>query len=237
MRWKILIVLALLCTSAIAQQSFLSDFTNCYQAIRVNHGYAPTNTDFATDTVLSWYLRQSVVEVACYVMGFEFDTTFITSEDKAVYNFGGASDIWGVSSVIWSKGDSTKALKYVPSGLWPDMEHQTCVGKDKEEARPSYYECTDDYLRLFPSPNQSNDTLVVRAYGIFDDIDTASAMDSLSLYYRMAIVNHATWKLAVARSLPTTETFRLTYEESRNMATVMRDRRIKSGVPTVTGNK
>lgn len=232
-----LLFVLLIGSAFAADQTFLADFDDCYRSIRLNHGYSEDNTDFATDSVLSWYLRQSVVEVACFVMGYEFDTSVITSQDVAKYGFGASSDIWGISSVIWSKGDSTKALKYIPAQLWPDMEHQTCVGKQQYEARPSYYDWSDDYLRVYPAPNEDAETLIVNAYGLAEDVDTTSDMDSVRVYYRMAIVNHATWKLAIARSDPRADAFRLMYEESRNMAAAMRDRRIRSSVPAVADNK
>jgi hypothetical protein len=116
-------------------------------------------------------------------------------------------------SAEWSKGgDSQKSLNYVPKPKWYEQAHRKTKGQsDGFLKRPSYYDFIDGTIFLGPPPSVTGDTIRIVAWLKIADATGAMALTTIPMRFREAILNYATWMVAVSRSHPQAQSCYLQY--------------------------
>lgn len=209
MKKYILFIILILCSAVNAD--LLSTFGEYRNQIRTNLNLATTNTTFMTDSVMNEKIRESVMEVLDNVHGLKREYDFVTTKNVKRYSLD--TLVWGVETLRWSKNDSAKSLLHIPQEEWHQLEHKTTKQGVGFLRISSYFDFTDDYLFLSPTPT-SVDTFKYTAWIKVPDISAYDSLNIINPKVRKLIVLHATDRIAKAKNYPISINYREYYESA-----------------------
>lgn len=227
---KWFIVAALLLIPALCVGGSLDSTRNVRVAARRALGIDTTGGGLS-DANANYFIQEALVMHNPLLHDNEVEWVFTTGFNEYQYSLD--SNIIGISSVRFEKGDTVKALVPIPMSLWTTMPHQTTKGRgqNKEESwrlqYPSYYDWTDNYLFLYPVPTHKGslyDTIRVIGYRNIASVDTIVDLSYLPEKYRIAIKKYVVWQAALANSDPRTAAFEKVYGEQ---VTILRGEKIR----------
>ncbi len=211
------LILALLLPSNILAADYLSTNATVMIYVRSALGVAQTNTTYITDTTGALWIRDGIAEVEPLLKTIKSVDSFVTTYKQGVYSL--ATDVIGVTGVVWSKNDSLKSLVFMPKEKWYEVvpkEDQENQDKDGFDVRPGYYDVDDDRIYLYPPPLNTGDTIKVfswKSNNIGDAFDTTQTLATMPQEYRKAVLKYVIWQAGQARQDIRTEIFKRDYDE------------------------
>jgi hypothetical protein len=212
---RLLLTLALVLAASHAQGAAgaLLDSIRCYEVqVKVKLDIDSTNTTYVSTGALDRLIREAIIEVMPLIKGNKSVWTTVTTLKQNTYSLD--STTVGVAAVEWSKNDSVKTLIFVPRDQWHQREHKSTLGQPGWDARPSYYDNSDDQLFIHPPPWIVGDTLKVTGWQKVTGIDAGVDFTSIKSAFRVAVVNCAAWKVAESKQDPRAGRYEVIYEKS-----------------------
>lgn len=205
-RTLLIFLTCLLCVSVQAGNDYLDSFTDYDTAVRQALGLDPAGTVYIDTASVHQFTRDGVILLTPVLKAVQTQKTVITVRGINVYTLDTLQV--GITSVVWSKGDSVKGLVPVPQTEWYKQTHTSCIGQeDPFLKRPSFFDFDDNKLFIFPSPVVAGDTIRINGYLKVPATDTLGTLriSDVKQRYRPVILSYVVWQAAKAVQSPSTQ--------------------------------